>query len=154
MNKQNQYVFFTLDEQRYGLHLSAVERVVRVVEITPLPEAPEMVLGVVNVQGQVIPVFNIRKRFRLPEREIALSDQLIIAHISKRTIALLVDAVIGVVEPSEEEMITAEKILPNMEYVEGVVKIEDGMILLIHDLDEFLSLEESKTLDDAMEEKK
>ncbi len=154
MSKSNQYVFFTLDEQRYGLHLSAVERVVSVVEITPLPEAPEMVLGVVNAQGQVIPVFNIRKLFHLPEREIALSDQFIIANTSSRTVALLVDAVIGVVEPSEEEMITAEKILPNMEYVEGVVKIEDGMIILIHDLDEFLSLEEAKMLNDAMEEKK
>ncbi|MBF8302857.1 MAG: cheW40H-4 [Candidatus Dadabacteria bacterium] len=63
MDKLNQLVVLTLDEQRYALHLSAVERIVRVVEVTPLPKAPEIVLGVVNVQGQIIPVINIRKRF-------------------------------------------------------------------------------------------
>jgi len=72
-------VVFTLDEQRYALRLSAVERIVRVVEVPPLPKAPEIVLGIVNVQGRVLPVVNIRRRFRLPEREAGLRDQLILA---------------------------------------------------------------------------
>ena len=152
MNDSNQLVVFTLEEQRYALYLSAVERIVRMVEITPLPKAPEIVFGVINVQGQVIPVVNIRKRFRLPEREMSLSDQLIIARISRRAVALVADAVSGVVERSEKEIVTPEEILPWMAYVEGVVKLEDGMIL-IHDLDEFLSLEEEKALDNAMKER-
>lgn len=142
-------VVFTLDMQRYAIRLSKVERVIRVVELTPLPQAPEIVLGVVNVQGRIVPVVNIRKRFRLPEQEMSLSDQLIIAHTSRRTVGLMVDAVIGVVDRSEKEVTAAEKILPNLEHVEGVVKLEDGMVL-IHDLDKFLSLEEEKTLADAM----
>jgi purine-binding chemotaxis protein CheW len=149
MNKSNQLVVFTLDDQHYALHLSAIMRIVRVVEITPLPKAPEIVTGVVNVQGRIIPVFNIRKRFRLPEREINLSDQLIIANTSKQPVALIVDGVTGVIEFSENKVITSEKILPDMEYVEGVVKLEDG-IILIHDLDRFLSLEEEKALDMAL----
>ncbi len=63
MDKLNQLVVFAFDEQRYALHLSAVERIVRMVEITPLPKAPEIVLGVVNVQGRIVPIVNIRKRF-------------------------------------------------------------------------------------------
>lgn len=149
MNNLNQLVVFTLDEQRYALYLAAVERIVRVVEITPLPKSPEVVLGVVNVHGQIIPVVNIGKRFRLPEREIALSNQLIIANTSRRAVALLVDEVSGVLEISEREMIEAGKILPDMDYVEGIVKLEDGLIL-IHDLNTFLSIEEEKALDDAM----
>ncbi|MCI0527980.1 MAG: chemotaxis protein CheW [Nitrospira sp.] len=149
MKKSNQFVVFTLDEQRYALNLSRVERVVRIVEITPLPKTPESVLGVVNVQGQIIPVLNIRRRFRLPEREINLSNQLIITHTSKRSVALVVDTVNGIMEGTEQEMITAGKILPGMGYVEGVVKREDGMILILHDLDRFLSSEEEKTLDEA-----
>src|SRR3972149_4803673 len=149
MNELNQHVVFTLDEQRYALHLPAVERIVRVVEVTPLPKAPEIVLGVVNVQGQITPVVNIRKRFCLPEREMNLSDQLIIAHTSRRTVAIVADAVSGGIKSSEQEVIAAEKVLPGVEYVEGVVKIEDGMIL-IHDLNKFLSLEEEEALDNAM----
>jgi len=151
MNSTNQLLVFELDNQHYALHLSIVERIVRVVEITPLPKAPEIALGVINLQGRVIPVINIRKRFHLPEREIRLSDQLIIANTSRRTVALLADEVRGVFEHSEQELITGEKILPGMVYVEGVVKLEDGLIL-IHDLDKFLLFEEEKLLDDAIRE--
>ena len=73
MEKSNQLVVFALDDQRYALHLSAVDRVVPMVRVTPLPKAPDIVIGVVNVQGRVIPVINMRRRFRLPEREAALT---------------------------------------------------------------------------------
>lgn len=151
MNKPNQLVVFMLDGQHYALHLFAVKRIVRVVETTPLPKAPEIVLGVINVGGGIVPVVDIRKRFRLPMREINLSDQLVIANTSQRSVALVVDSVLDVIEHSDKEMIAAEQILPRMEYVEGVVKLEDGLIL-IHDLDMFLSLEEEKALDDALKE--
>ena len=149
MNDSNQFVVFTLDGQAYALHLSVVERIVRVVEVTPLPKAPEIVLGVVNVGGKIIPVIDIRKRFRLPGHETNLSDQLIIANTSKRSVALVVDSVSGVIERSAAEITAAEQIVPDLKYVEGVAKLEDGMVL-IHDLDKFLSLDEGKTLDDAM----
>ena len=75
----SQCVVFTLDERFYAIRLSAVSRVVRAVEITPLPKAPPIVIGVINLGGRIIPVVNIRRRFRLPERELELTDQLIVA---------------------------------------------------------------------------
>jgi len=150
VKNSRQLVVFTLDEQRYALYLSAVKKVVRVVEITPLPKAPEIVPGVVNVYGRVIPVMNIRKRFRLPEREITLSDRLLIAQTRIRATALIVDDVSGVFECPEQEIIAAGKILPGIEYIEGVLKLKDGM-LFIHDLDRFLSLEEENMLDNTLE---
>ena len=68
------------------------------VHITPLPNAPDIVLGVVNMQGRVIPVMNIRQRFNLPKREIALTDQLIFAHTERRPVALVADTVTEVAE--------------------------------------------------------
>lgn len=149
MNTSNSLVIFTLDEHSYGLHLPAVERALRMIEISPLPKAPEIVIGVINLQGRIVPVFNVRKRFRLPEREMSLSDQLIVAQTSRRTVAMLADAISGVVAYPEQQVIAAERILPGLEYVEGVAKLADGMIL-IHDLDKFLSLEEETTLDNAL----
>lgn len=140
---------FTLDNQRFALPLSAVERVVRAVEITPLPKAPEIVMGVVNIQGRIIPVFNIRKRFRLPEREINLSDQLILSNTSKRPVVIVVDEVRGVAECPEDKITMADNILPGIEHVEGVAKLEDGMFL-IHDIEKFLSIEEEDALDNAI----
>lgn len=140
---------FSLADQQYALFLDSVDRVVRSVEVTPLPDAPQSVLGVVDVQGQIFPVLNIRKRFGIPDKEIDLTDQLIIARTMRRTVVLLVDRVNGVIEHSEHEIFDAKKVIPCMEYIEGIVKFEDGMIL-IHDLDKFLSLDEENTLDNVM----
>jgi purine-binding chemotaxis protein CheW len=151
MNESDQLVTFLLDEQRYALNLAVIEKAVRIAEITPLPSAPEIVMGVVNVQGRVLPVINIRRRFHLPEREIQLSDQLIIARTAKRTVALLADGVSGVIDyPEGDALTTAEEILPEIAYVKGVVRL-DGQLIFIYDLDQCLSLEEEDMLDEAME---
>ncbi|MGH8705398.1 MAG: chemotaxis protein CheW [Burkholderiales bacterium] len=150
MGRSDQLVVFSLGDQRYGLRLPTVERVLRAVDVTALPKAPDIVLGVVNVQGRIIPVINLRRRFRLPERDVALTDQLVIARTVRRPVALAADAVTGVLEYSAQEAVGAQDIVPGIEYVEGVVKLADGLVL-IHDLDRFLSLEEETALDRAME---
>jgi purine-binding chemotaxis protein CheW len=150
MNKLSPFVIFCLDNQKYALPLPDVKRVVRALEIKPLPKAPEIVLGVIRIEGQIIPVINIRKRFRLPEREIDPKDRFIIADTSKNLVALVVDDVRGVKKSKREEKVKAEKILPGIKYIEGVVKLDDDMAF-IHDLGKFLSLEEEKKLDDAIE---
>ena len=149
MGKSNTLLVFALDEQRYALFLDAVERVIRVVEVTPLPKAPEMVLGAINMQGRIIPVMNLRKRFRLPEQEFNLNNHLIIARTPKRDVAIVADNVAGVYNYPDENLIEKGRILPEMEYVEGVVKLDDGMIL-IHNLNKFLSLDEEVLLDKAI----
>jgi len=149
MKKSDFLITFTLSDQRYALPLHMVDRVVRMVAVTPLPKAPDIVLGVVNIQGQVIPVINMRRRFSLPDRQIALTDQLVVAHTARRPVALMTDAVLDVIACSAQSLIAAENILPKVEYVKGVVKLTDGLIL-IHDLDKFLSLEEESSLDQAL----
>lgn len=148
MNEQ--LTIFTLDERRYALRLATVDRIVRAVAISPLPQAPGIVLGIINVQGRVIPIINVRQRFHLKDREVALTDRIIIAHTARRAVGLVVDAVADVIEYPEQSIAGAESILPGLEFVEGVVKLEDGMVY-IHDLDKFLSLEEATSLAQALE---
>ena len=148
-SKTGQLVVFGLDVQQYALRLSAVEQIVRVVEITSLPKAPDIILGVINIHGRIVPVYDIRARFRLTNREALLSDHLIVAHTKKRAVALAVDKVTGVVARAHEDVTEAQRISPNLEYIEGVVKLEDGLVF-IHDLDTFLSLEEETQLDGAL----
>ncbi len=149
MSEPDRVTVFLLDDQRYALRLSSVERIVRMVEITPLPKAPHIVMGVINLQGRVLPIFNMRKRFGLAERVPDLNDHLIIARTSRRSAGLFVDEVVGIEERRGEETVRMETILPGTEYVEGVMKLEDGMIL-IHDLELFLSLDEEETLAEAL----
>jgi purine-binding chemotaxis protein CheW len=150
MLRIHQLVVFTVDGRRYAVPLSVVDRVVRMVESTPVPQIPQIVLGVINAQGRIIPVVDIRKRFCLPARAPHLSDQLLIARTSKRAVALVVDAVSEVVTLSSKEVVLGETVIAHLDYVTGAVKRPDGLIL-IHDLDRFLSLEEEQGLHDAID---
>jgi len=142
-------VVFSLDEQRYALRLASVERAVRMVEITSLPRAPEIVLGVIDAQGEIMPVLDIRRRFRLPERQPGIADQLIMARTATRCVALVADAVVDVITLPADELVEPASILSQLDCVEGVARLDDGLVF-IHDLDAFLSLEEEQALTTAL----
>lgn len=146
-------VLFGLDEPRYALPLSSVERVVSSVEITPLPKAPNIVLGVINFQGYVIPVINIRSRFLLSKKDLTIDDQFIIVRTSKRMLALIVDSVEDVIEISQNQFVDAEEAFPFADYLKGAAKTEER-IVLISDLEKFLSIEEEQKLDEALSREK
>jgi purine-binding chemotaxis protein CheW len=88
----------------------------------------------------------MRKRFGLLEPETRLSDQLIVADAATRRVALLVTSVTGVVERSAEQVTDVEKVVPGTQYVDGITKLDDG-ILFIHNVDRFLSKQEDRQLD-------
>jgi purine-binding chemotaxis protein CheW len=142
----NQLVVFTLDAQLYALSLASVQRVLRMVEVTPLPNAPEVVLGVIDVHGNIIPVMSMRKRFGRPEPEASLSGQLIVAETDTRCVALVVTSVTGVIERTVQDVTETEKIVPGAQYVEGISILDDG-IVFIHNVDRFLSKKEDQQLD-------
>jgi len=144
-----QLVVFTLDHQDYALPLNSVVRVIHAVEITNLPKAPNIISGIINVKGQIIPVVDIRKRFGLTPRELNPDDQLIIADTRKRQVALLVDQVNGIQNISSRQQIDTKEIMPFAEYIMGVVKIENELIL-IYDLEQFLNLNEELELERAL----
>lgn len=144
-----QFVVFRLNGRRYAVPLPAVERFVRAAEVTPLPKAPDVVMGVIDVGGRVLPVLNTRRRFSLPEREIAPADQFLIARTGWRTVILVVDEAEGVVGQPSGGIADVSAVVPGLEEVPGVVVLEDGLVV-IYDLEKFLSLEEAGALDKAM----
>ena len=151
IEQTNKLVVFQVDEQQFAMHLFTVERILPVMEICPLPLAPEYVLGTINFQGEFLPVVNLRKLFLIPQREMDLNDQLIVTTSSNTRVALWTDSVIGIVDRAEEEISKTNKILLDVGYVAGLFKLNDGMVL-IHDLEKFLTPEETSKLLKALEE--
>lgn len=148
----DQIVVFTLDELLYALPLQAVVKVIHAIEIRHLPKAPEIISGIINVKGQIIPVVDIRKRLELATHEIDPDDRLIIADTGKREVAILVDTVTGIRDLTPAQQAEAKETLPFAKYIKGVAKIDDGLIL-IYDLEQFLSLDEEKELEQALKTK-
>jgi len=148
-----QLVVFIIDDQLYALPLKAVLRVIHIVEIKKLPKAPEIIKGIINVAGQIIPVVDVRKRFGVVTPEIDPNDQLVIADTGKRKIALWVDTVNGVYRMTQQQNFETKEIMPFAQFIKGVAKIENNMIL-IYDLEQFLNLTEEMELEQALLNKK
>jgi purine-binding chemotaxis protein CheW len=149
LDQMAHWVVFSLDAGRYALPLDSVERIVRAVHVTSLPNAPAIVLGAIDVAGRVLPVFNVRQRFGLPERDIDLADQFLIARTIARTVVLVVDAVSGVFEYPAAAVVAAASLTRGLAHIRGVMPIADDLVL-IHDLEAFLSADESEALDAVM----
>lgn len=122
-------LIFSLHDQHYGLHIENVERVLRAVEVIPVPDVADDILGVINVYGHIIPVLNVRRRLGLPDKEIDLADQMIVVHAANHPVALLVDGVAGVMDYAEER-----EVVSGSELIEGVVKL-DGEVIFVQDLE-------------------
>jgi len=143
-------VVFGLTVQRYALPLYTVERVFPMAEVAPLPKAPAIVFGVINLHGTIIPVLDIHRRFGFPPRGYGLAAHLLVARTSRRTLALPVDEVLGVREVAAAAAVPADTVLPGIGHVAGIVALADGL-LFIQDLEAFLSLEEEQRLGEALE---
>jgi purine-binding chemotaxis protein CheW len=148
----NQILVFTLDEQSYALFLPAVIKVIHAIEIRHLPKAPEIISGIINIKGQIIPVADIRKRFGLATHEINTDDKLIITDTGKRQVAILVDSVNGIRDIEQGQLSATGETFAFAEHLKGVAKIDEDLIL-IYDLDTFLSLDEEKVTDLALKSK-
>lgn len=145
----DQIVVFTLDSLIYGLPLHSVVMVIHAMEIRPLSNGPEIITGIINVRGQVIPVADVRKRFSLPDKEIDPDDRIVIAETGKRRIAFIVSSVTEIKTIGEKQFDDTAKSLPFMSLIKGIAKIE-GDLILIYDLEQFLSLDEEDALDKAL----
>jgi purine-binding chemotaxis protein CheW len=140
---------FEVGGQRYGVPASAVREIVRAVTIVPLPRAPAVIEGIINVRGSIVPVLDVRLRFRLPATPLRHTDHLIVARAGARQVALHVDRAIGLVRLEPAAIEEAKGAVPGVEYVAWVAKLPDDLVL-VHDLETFLSRAEAETLDAAL----
>ena len=153
--EEKQLVVFDLDSESYGVDIGAVREIIRMQEITRVPRTPEFVEGVINLRGKVIPVVDLRKRFGLAVGEENKDNRIVVVDIGGQDIGVVVDAVTEVlripaaaIEPPSSVITSADS-----EYLLGIVKLADKMIILL-ELESVLSekekdllLEDSLTVD-------
>lgn len=142
-------LIFELAGQRYGLPVGDVRELLRVVTLAPLPGAPAIVEGVINLRGKVVPVLDVRSRFRLPHRPVEHTDHLIVVRVGDRLAALRVDRALELRRLATAEVENADGVMPGVDYLAHVAKLPDGLVF-IHDLRTFLSQAEFATLEEAL----
>ncbi len=145
-------VTFNLGEE-YGVPISQVQEIVRVGGITMVPNSPSYMEGVINLRGRVLPVLNLRKRLGLSDKEMSSASRIVVTEIGNKVIGLLVDAVSHVIKiPPESVEPAPEEILEiDTDYITGVGKLKDRMIILL-DLEKLLRREKIE-VNEALHEK-
>ena len=115
-------LLFTLEGQRYALPAEDVRELVRAVRLTPLPRAPDVVEGLLNLRGELLPVLDLRRRFRLPPRPLSPSDHFIVAQAGPRRVALRVDRAEGLLALEPGKLDATPRELPGVGYVAGAAE--------------------------------
>ena len=131
--------------QRFGLPAAAVQEVVRAVAIVPLPEAPRLVEGVIDLRGEIVPVVDLRARFSLPSRPLSSSDQFLIVRAGDRALALRVDRALDLVEVDPDRLEAARTAFADGRARFGYAKLPDGLVPIL-DADDTLPSEEAEEL--------
>jgi purine-binding chemotaxis protein CheW len=142
-NPMSQWVTFSLGEETYGINVMQVQEVLKMTEIAPVPGAPDYVIGIINLRGNVVTVVDTRSRFGLPPQDPTDSTRIVIIEANGQVVGILVDGVAEVVELNADDIETAPAVGNDetARYIQGVHSREDRLIILV-DLDKFLSEEE------------
>jgi purine-binding chemotaxis protein CheW len=137
-------VTFSLGREEYGVDISSVQEIIRATDITPVPGAPAHVRGVINLRGKIIPVVDLRSRFRMQAGEATDAQRIIVIELRGKRLGMQVDAVSQVIKVSSSiiEEMPEEAITLDQNYIKGVGKLE-GRLIIILDLNRSLLLTEA-----------
>ncbi|MCM1498818.1 MAG: chemotaxis protein CheW [Clostridium sp.] len=147
------YVIFQLGDQRYGMNLMCVNGIEQEYRITPVPNAPEGVKGIINLRGTVIPVYSLRERFGMDSRIDSPDKSLLITQSDDILLAYEVDGVIGIEEMEPHRINRMPNIASNEEtvFMEEVLRIGDDIVIAIS-TDEVLSGEMKTQINRMLED--
>lgn len=152
MQKDCQLVGFRIGEETYGVQIGAVREIVRVPEITAVPNAPEMIEGVINLRGKIIPVMDLRKRFGSSAIQSDKKNRILVVELENRLLGLIVSSASEVLKipPSEIEPPGAVFAEGESSYVTGVGKLKGRLVILL-DIARLLRQPEYRKLEEAAE---
>ncbi|CQR72832.1 Chemotaxis protein CheW [Sporomusa ovata DSM 2662] len=146
VDQELQLVIFKLAQEEYGLPITKVKEINRLVSITKLPQMPPFMEGIINLRSRIIPVIDLRKRFGIAVSEYTEESRIIIVEVSGETVGVIVDAVAEVVriaaasvEPPPPSFVLDAK------YIQGIGKLEDRLLILL-EIDQILSSQETINL--------
>ncbi|MFW5722487.1 MAG: chemotaxis protein CheW [Desulfohalobiaceae bacterium] len=142
-----QLVTFRIGEEEFGVDILLVQEIIRKMNITRVPKAPDFVEGVINLRGKVIPIIDLRKRFGLETKGYDKNTRFIVIEINDMIVGFVVDSVSEVLRIPSDTVEPPPPVVSGLdsEYISGVGKLEDRLLILL-DLDRLLSREEQTQL--------
>jgi purine-binding chemotaxis protein CheW len=138
-----QLVIFKLANEDYGVPISKVQEINRMVMVTKLPQTPDFMEGIINLRGRIIPVVDLRKRFGFNSQEYQDTTRIIVVDISGQTVGIIVDAVHEVVKLAGDSIeLPPPTFAMDVQFVQGIGKLDDRLVIVL-DIDRIMTTDES-----------
>jgi purine-binding chemotaxis protein CheW len=152
MEKELQVVGFRIGDETFGVRIGSVREIVRVPEITTVPNAQETIEGVINLRGKIIPVIDLRKRFGQSEIVADKKNRILVVELESKLVGLIVNSASEVLKIPPSEIESPGSVFADGEssYVTGVGKLKGRLIILL-DISKLLHRQEFKKLEEAAE---
>lgn len=133
MAKDLHLVGFRIGRETFGVPISLVHEIVRVPEITAVPEAPEFVEGVINLRGKIVSIVDLRKRFGEKEITHNKKNRILVVEVESKMVGLIVDAASEVLRMAADQVDNPPNVFEDgqLNYVTGVGKLKDRLIILV-----------------------
>ncbi|MBV9074185.1 MAG: purine-binding chemotaxis protein CheW [Acidobacteria bacterium] len=149
MAKDLQLVGFRIGKETYGVPIRLVHEIVRLPEITAVPDSPDYIEGVINLRGKIISIVDLRKRFGEARIEASRKNRILVAEIEGKMVGLIVDAASEVIRVPESEIEAPPEVFEESEikYVTGLGKLNGRLVILI-DLTKILQKGELRRIGD------
>ena len=147
-----QQVVFKVENEEYGVEIMSVNGIERYMEVVKIPNAPDYVDGIINLRGEVLPVFSLRKKFHLEEIPKDDNTKIIVAYTNDMKIGFVVDSVVEIINIDDIDIEPTPKILTGIDrrYIKSVAKIGERMIILL-DIGLIVTDEERISLGEVIE---
>lgn len=148
VENEEQLVVCQLAEETYGINIANVREIITMQKITRVPKTPEFIEGIINLRGRILPVIDLRKRFGLAVSEYTRATRIIEVETGGKSVGIIVDGVSEVLRISRDWVEPPSPFIVSLdsEYIRGVAKVEDRLIILL-DLDKVLSPHEKAELE-------
>lgn len=142
---ERQLVIFELAGEQFGIDIATVEGIIKMQEITKVPQANEFVEGITNLRGAVLPVINLEKRFGIPPHESTRETRIVVVNLDNLKIGMIVDSVSEVLTIDDSIIEPAPSIVTtiNSGFITGIARIDSRLVILL-DLKKVLSREEKE----------
>ena len=133
MSSSQQFCTFLVDGEMFGTPVARVQEVIQQQEMTPVPLAPDVVAGMMNLRGQIVCAIDLRRRLQLPDRAAEQTPMSVVVRTNQGTVSLLVDEIGDVIEVTDEAWERAPETLQGVarEVIEGVYKLPDRLLLAL-----------------------
>ncbi|HOK40718.1 MAG TPA: chemotaxis protein CheW [bacterium] len=127
------YVGFILGQEEYGIDIKLIKEIIRQTEITSVPNVQEFIIGVINLRGEIVPLIDLRKRFKMKEIERDKNMRIIVVEVNGKLVGLLVDRITEVVKITKNQISPPPQMTSSAlkEYITGVAKLPNRIVLLI-----------------------